>query len=269
MDLRASIATAPAKTGFGPLMYTGDVAACARVAGELGFEGIEISIKGEDELGRDELAGLLDTHGLRLAAVATGRIYLDELATLSDPDRGARDRVVKRIKAIIAYAAGFNAVAIIGLLRGQHPADGDKQGALRRFVESMKELGDYAGELEATIVVEAINRYETVLLNTAAETVEALEAIGRPSVKVLLDVFHMNIEEVSMGNAIRETGGHLGHFHVVDSNRRAPGMGHVQYEDIAKALREIGYEGWLSGEHLPLPDDYTAAKQTRAFTRAL
>jgi sugar phosphate isomerase/epimerase len=251
------------------LLYTGNVAECARVAHELGFEGIEISIKGEIELSREALAAMLDTYQLGLAAVATGRIYLDELATLSDPDKAARQRVIERIKEIIEYAAGFNAATIIGLLRGEHPADGDKQGAIHRFVESMKDLGDHAGELGATIVLEAINRYETVLLNTAAETLEVIEAIGRPSVKVLLDVFHMNIEEVSMGDAIRATGKHLGHFHIVDSNRRAAGMGHVQYDDIATALREIGYEGWLSGEHLPLPDDFAAAQQTRAFTRAL
>jgi len=241
----------------------------ARVAAELGFEGIEISMKGPEELPASDLRDLLDKYGLELAAVASGRIYLDEKATLSDPNEEARRRVVARVKRLVDYAADFGAGVIIGLLRGERPVDGDAEKAMALFVESMQELADYADARGVSIFLEAINRYETVFLNTAEQTVEVIKRIGRPNVKVLLDVFHMNIEEVSIADAIRATGELLGHFHIVDSNRRAPGMGHVSYGEIAAALREIGYKGWLSAEHLPLPDDYTAAKQARSFTRQL
>ena len=96
-----------------------------------------------------------------------------------------------------------------------------------------------------------------------------MERIERPDVAVLLDAFHMNIEEVSLGAAIRATGAHLGHFHLVDSNRRAAGMGHVDFAEVAAALRDIHYEGWLSAEILPLPDDRAAAEQARRFAAAI
>ena len=89
--------------------------------------------------------------------------------------------------------------------------------------------------------------------------------VGRPNVTVLLDMFHMNIEEVSMGDAIRLAGKRLGYLHVVDSNRRAPGWGHISFDDMKTAVREIGYDGWLTAEVLPIPDSYAAAKQWRMF----
>ena len=96
-----------------------------------------------------------------------------------------------------------------------------------------------------------------------------MERIGSPDVSVLLDVFHMNIEEVSIGAAIREAGARLGHFHLADSNRRAAGMGHVDFAEVAAALRDAGYRGWLSAEILPLPDDRAAAEQARRFAASI
>lgn len=269
MDWKASFATSPVTTGFAPLLFAGDIPAAAKAAGELGFEGLEISMKSPEELPAATLKGLLDRYGLELAAVASGRIYLDERATLSDPDEGARMRVVDRVKRLTSFAAEFGAPVVIGLLRGGRPLDGDSDKAISLFVQSMQEAADHAASLGTDVILEAINRYETVLLNTAEQTVEVVKRIGRPNVKILLDVFHMNIEEASMGDAIRATGDLLGHFHIVDSNRKAPGMGHVAFGDIGAALRETGYNGWLSGEHLPLPDSHTAAKQTRSFIRDL
>ena len=269
MGFKVSVATSAGATGFGPLMFVDNVAGAVRAAAELGYDGVEISMKNPAELPQPELKRLLDKYGLRLAAVASGRIFLDEKATLSDPDKSDRSRVIARVNELVSYAGEFGALVIVGLLRGQWPVDGDMEGSLDRFEESMRVIADHAAANGTVVVLEAINRYETVLLNTAEQTVEAVKKIGRPNVKVLLDVFHMNIEEVSIGDAIRATGDLLGHFHIADSNRRAPGMGHVVYQDIAKALHDIGYEGWVSAEHLPLPDDLTAAKQTRMFTRSL
>ena len=167
------------------------------------------------------------------------------------------------------FAAEFGAPIVVGLLRGERLVDGSPAKTAALFVESMQTVADHAAALGIDVYLEAINRYETPLFNTAAETVEVVKQIDRPNVKILLDVFHMNIEEVSIADAIRATGHLLGHFHIVDSNRRAPGMGHVDFSEIAAALRDIGYKGWLSGEHLPLPDSLAAAKQTRSFITEL
>ena len=154
-------------------------------------------------------------------------------------------------------------------MRGKTPADGDLEAALERFDLSMEECLQRTAAAGGRFTIEAINRYETPLLCTAAETVTAVERIGSARVSVLLDTFHMNIEEVSIGAAIRQTGARLGHFHLVDSNRRAAGMGHVDFAEVAAALRDAGYDGWLSAEILPLPDDRAAADQARRFAASI
>lgn len=269
MIWRACLATSSGPTGFGPLLYAGHVAECAAVSRELGFEGIEISMRSPDELDRRELEALLRESRLELAAVASGRTFLEDGLSLTDPDEAGRARAVARICALLDYAAAFGAPVIIGLARGKDVADGGREAALTRLVASMQECADHAAGLGTGLFLEAINRFETALLHRASETLAAIGRIGRSNVSVLLDGFHMNIEERSIGDAIRATGRRLGHFHIVDSNRRAPGFGHIPYEEVVAALSEIGYEGWLSAEVLPLPSDRAAAEQARSFTAAM
>jgi sugar phosphate isomerase/epimerase len=267
--MRSCIAVSAAPTGFGPLLYPGRVREAALVSRELGFEGIEIALRAPEELERRELEALLAETGLALAALGSGRAFLHDGLSLTDPDEEGRARAVDRIVALAGYAAGFGAPLIIGLVRGKAPADGDLGAAGERFVDSMKRCVERTGTAGGRLAVEAINRYETPLLCTAAETLAAVERIGSPDVCVLLDTFHMNIEEVSIGAAIRETGARLGHFHLVDSNRRAAGMGHIDFVEVVAALRDTGYDGWLSAEILPLPDDRAAAEQARRFAASI
>ena len=269
MSWKACVATSAGPTGFGPMLFAGRVRECIEVSRELGFGGVEISLRRPDELDRGELEALLRAARLELAALASGRMILEEGLSLADIDERGRARAVARIEELTDYGAAFGAPVIVGLVRGNKPPDGDLDGALERFVESMRECADHAAERGVGIVVEAINRYETALLNTAAQTVAAIERIGRPNVAVLLDAFHMNIEEVDVGAAIRATGARLGHFHLADSNRHAAGLGHIDFEPVVTALARIGYEGWLSAEALPLPSDRAAAEQHARFTTSL
>ncbi|MCJ7708999.1 MAG: sugar phosphate isomerase/epimerase, partial [Anaerolineales bacterium] len=96
-------------------------------------------------------------------------------------------------------------------------------------------------------------------LNTIAETLEFIDTVGAPNLGLLVDTFHMNIEEASMTGPLIAAGNRLWHVHLVDSNRCAPGMGHTDFAPIVSALVAVGYSGYLSGEILPVPDDETAA----------
>jgi 5-keto-L-gluconate epimerase len=269
MSWKACLATSSGPTGFGPLLYAGRVRECVAVSRELGFEGIEISMRSPAELSRRELEALLRDARLELAALASGRVFLQDGLSLSDPDEAGRAAAVARIGELAEYAAAFGAPVIVGLVRGDRPPDGDLAAALARFEASMRECADRAAGLGTGFVIEAINRYETALLNTAADTLAAVERIGRSNVGVLLDAFHMNIEEVSVAGAIRAVGPRLGHFHLVDSNRHAAGLGHLDLGEIAAALSDAGYSGWLSAEVLPLPDDRAAAEQARRSAVAM
>ena len=119
----------------------------------------------------------------------------------------------------------------------------DKAGDRARGVEGIAGLADFAANLGVDLCLEVLNRFENHVLNTAEEGVAFVREVGKPNVKVMLDTFHMNIEEDSFGQAIRAAGPLLGHFHTGEANRRVPGKGRLPWHEIGAALREIGYGG--------------------------
>ena len=141
-------------------------------------------------------------------------------------------------------------------------ADADRTTSLSYLKESLEVLGEVAQECGTLLLMEPLNRYETDLLNTLATTGRLLDELATDRVRILADLFHMNIEEVSIAAALRDEAAHVGHIHFVDSNRQAAGRGHIDYAPIAQALHDIGYQGFASAEAFPLPDSETAAAQT-------
>jgi sugar phosphate isomerase/epimerase len=261
---RLSLATSPAPSPFGPLLFSGRLAEAVQAAASLGLQGIEISLRSAQEVDADELEGSLAAAGLTLSALGSGRVFLEEGLSFSDPDATVRRAAMARLEEHIGLAARFGAPVIVGLVRGSRTAEGDTAGAMRLIVRAVRECADLAASLGTSLVVEAINRYETTFLNTCQETLGLLELVDRPNLGVLLDLFHMNIEEVSLPAAIEQAGEKLAYLHLVDSNRWAPGQGHLDYPPVLRALENVGYEGWVSAEILPRPDDWAAIRQWRA-----
>ncbi len=120
----------------------------------------------------------------------------------------------------------------------------DKQKDLERSIKNMRKLADMASDYGIVLTMESLNRFEGYLINTAEECKNYVEAVCKPNVKVLLDTFHMNIEEDSIASAIKTTGSCLGHLHVGEANRRPPyAEGRMPWTEIGKALKSINYEG--------------------------
>jgi D-psicose/D-tagatose/L-ribulose 3-epimerase len=122
---------------------------------------------------------------------------------------------------------------------------GTRQQALQWSVGSMREAIKKAEDLDLIYHVEVVNRFEQFILNTAEEAVSYVAAVGSPNLKILLDTYHMNIEEDGFAQAIATAGAHLGHLHIGENNRKPPGRGHIPWAEIATALKGIGYEGWV------------------------
>ncbi|MCI0712182.1 MAG: sugar phosphate isomerase/epimerase, partial [Chloroflexi bacterium] len=111
------------------------------------------------------------------------------------------------------------------------------------LVKRLKQLADYAEDKGAVLGIEPLNRFETSLINIAPQAIEVIDRVDSPGCKIMLDSFHMNIEEKSLGDAIRQTGHRLVHFHACENDRGAPGSGNVTWDEIAQALRDIHYDG--------------------------
>jgi D-psicose/D-tagatose/L-ribulose 3-epimerase len=121
----------------------------------------------------------------------------------------------------------------------------DKRPYLDRSVNSLKEAIKVAEDNQVVFNMEVVNRFEQYLLNTAAEGVDYVKCIDSPNAKILLDTYHMNIEEDTIADAIETAGSYLGHVHLGENNRKTPGYGHIPWAELANALKKINYQGWM------------------------
>ena len=253
----------------GPFVFWDDLGAACRIAAELGFDAVEIFAPSPDAVDLDELRRLQDRHRLEVAAVGTGAGMVIHGLSLTDPAARRRRKAVDFVREIIDFGAACNAPAIVGSMQGRWGGELDRPAALELLAAALNELGAYAGEKGTALIYEPLNRYETNLVNTVADGAALLRALDGDNVKLLADLFHMNIEEADIAAAIRAGGGSIGHVHFVDSNRRAAGMGHLDFGPVAAALEEIGYDGYASAEAFPLPNPQAAAQATIASFRRL
>lgn len=128
-----------------------------------------------------------------------------------------------------------------------------KMKARERSLDSLRELSRMAEEYDINYCLEIVNRYEQYLLNTAKEGVDFARELGSPKIKLLLDSFHMNIEEDSFHEAIETAGELLGHFHIGECNRKVPGRGHMDWDEIVRGLKDINYQGRIVMEPFVRP----------------
>jgi len=246
----------------GPFVFHGDLVASCERAAAAGFDAVEIFPAHADDLDGLQLRDLLQVHGLGLAAMGTGAGWLRRKLSLTDPDPHVRMCARDFAGAIVDFAGGFGAPAILGSMQGR-VADGvPRDQAMAWLREELDQLGPRAHALGVPFLYEPLNRYETNLFNTLAEALAFLDTLRTRNVKLLVDLFHANIEEADLAAAIRLAGPAVGHIHFADSNRQAVGFGHTDIAPVAQALRDIGYQGCVSAEVLPLPDPDTAARQT-------
>ncbi|HOK42644.1 MAG TPA: sugar phosphate isomerase/epimerase family protein [Thermoclostridium caenicola] len=119
----------------------------------------------------------------------------------------------------------------------------DKAGDLERSIKNMRRLADIAERHGITLNMEVLNRFEGYLINDTNEGLAYIRAVDKPNVKLMLDTFHMNIEEDSFTEPILQAGKYLGHVHVGEPNRKPPREGRIPWGEIGKALRQIGYDG--------------------------
>lgn len=246
----------------GPFVFHDDLSSAARHAAEMGFDAIEVFAPSAAGIRDLPLAELLSTHGLQLAAVGTGAGMVIHGLNLCDPDAEKRAAAEVFIRDIIDAGAEFGAPAIIGSMQGRWSEAVPQQEALRLLSDSLERLGDHAGSRGTVLIYEPLNRYETNLCTTMKQGAELLNSLSTTAVRLLADLFHMNIEERCIASGLRDAGKHLGHVHFVDSNRQAAGFGHMDYGPIAAALQETGYDGYASAEAFPIPDSITTAQQT-------
>lgn len=211
---------------------------------EMGFDSIQVPIEGLSDLNYEAGAAIIRDHGLEVsvcAAMGPDRDLIHE-------DESIQENGVNYIRHCIDAAETLGATQIVGPIysavgRVWQQTPDERARDIDTLVRRLKELASYAEDKGAVLGIEPLNRFETSLINIAPQAIEVIDRVDSPGCKIMLDSFHMNIEEKSLGDAIRQTGDRLVHFHACENDRGAPGSGNVTWDEVAQALRDINYDG--------------------------
>jgi D-psicose/D-tagatose/L-ribulose 3-epimerase len=212
-------------------------------AAEMGFDAVEFPLEEANSFDYGAARDLLDEHDLDAALVVA--MTEDRDLLVDDPDVRANGREYVRDAIDAADALGSEVVcgplySAVG--RTWRLEEDERDEPLDLLAEQLTELSEYADDRGITLCVEPLNRFETSFLNTVEQSMEVMDRVDHPACALLLDTFHMNIEEKSLADAIRLAGDDIGHFHACGNDRGAPGNGTIDWDGVAAALDEVGYD---------------------------
>lgn len=242
-----------------PVLFQGGILQGMAQAAELGFGSVELHVRDPHTLDAAAISARAEALGLKVAAIGTGLENSRNGHCMTAPDAAERRAALDAMLRHIEFAAHFDAVVFIGLIRGEAGRYALKPEKLELFAAELRPLAQAARDAGVRTGLEPVAYYFSDLLNTTAETVAFLEEHDL-SLGLLLDTHHMYLEDPDLADAFRLAGDRITHVHASDSNRRAPGAGNVDYEVVARSLQQLNYTGALSLEVLPLPDGTSAAK---------
>ena len=250
-----------------PILFRSDIENNIPLISELGYDGVDLFVLDPSAEISKKASRLLKDRGLGVGAIMPAALAADNLF-LGDADPLIRERIVERMQEIICYAAEVGAMVSLGLVRGSVKKNDKVSALLERFQDSIEQLLPISQPLGVELVLEPINRYE---INTINSTIEGYDFIARTGLPIglLLDTFHMNIEDVDIHQSITTCGDLVKHVHFLDSNRLAPGMGHMDMKAIHKTLVDIGYEGYLCLESLQGDDHLAVAHAGINFFKSI
>jgi D-psicose/D-tagatose/L-ribulose 3-epimerase len=224
---------------------------------DIGFDILEINAGTVANMSTEERKSLKD-HAEERNIEMTYCIGLTKNYDIASADAGTRKEGIKFLQKQAEAVGEMGGGKISGIIYSCWPAtlpedETDKTPYRTRSLASMKEAIKSAEDNDVIFNVEVVNRFEQYLLNTAQEAVDYVEEVGSPNIKILLDTFHMNIEEDTIADAIHTAGDHLGHVHIGENNRKPPGYGHIPWDELAKSLKDINYQGALVMEPFLIP----------------
>jgi len=238
-------------------------------AAEFGYDGVELALAESGQIDIEMTRDLCLEVGIEICSVSTGQVFAAKGLFLTHPDRDRREETVTSLKGLIDVASRLGKRMNIGRVRGPILEGDSYEDASKRFMAGMRELADYAGAKDVEILVEPVNRYELNFINNLSEAAGVLQRLDRDNVRIMPDVFHMNIEDASITGQLVRFAEQISYIHLADSNRLAPGQGHLHFPDLINTLEGIGYDGWLTVEVLPQPGPDIAARQSISYLRQL
>lgn len=266
--MKVGLAIAPASaTSLAFVVFREKLDIGIRKAWELRYDGVELALADPKEINTTKINSLIEKYDIEIPVISTGRVFGEAHLSFTNPEKDVRDKTIQRMKGIIEIASQLKANLNIGRVRGNIPENRSREEAEERFFFAMRECSNFAATHGVQLLLEPINRYETNFINSLEEGIEIIKKLNRENIKLMPDTFHMNIEDSSIVDSLKKVGDKIGYVHFADSNRWAPGQGHLDFSQIIATLKEIGYDEYVTVEILPNPNPDKAAKMAISFLR--
>ncbi|MDC7240797.1 MAG: sugar phosphate isomerase/epimerase [Spirochaetales bacterium] len=227
-------------------------------AAEMGYDGVELALLSRDQVDLKSVKKIMKETGLEIPMVSTGQIFADTGVNFTHPEKEKREKALSDFLGLMEAASELESLVNVGRLRGTL---NEGSPSLDYFNEYMTRALARADELGVTIALEPVNRYEINFLNSCEQTAEVIRNLNHPRLTMMPDVFHMNIEDPSIEGSLWKYADLISYVHFADSNRWAPGRGHLDFQSIVSALKQTGYKGYVSLEILPYPEPDQAARE--------
>ena len=224
---------------------------------ELGFDVLEVNPGTIANMTSEERQSL-KAHADDKNIILSHCIGLPHKYDIASEDEAIRENGIAYLEKIAEAIGEMGGGNLSGIIYSSWPAtmpegETDKRPYVERSVASMKKAIRAAEDNNVIFNMEVVNRFEQFLMNTCDEAIAYVEAVDSPNAKILLDTFHMNIEEDFIGEAIQKAGDKLGHLHIGENNRMPPGYGHIPWTEVGAALRKINYQGYVVMEPFLMP----------------
>lgn len=268
--MKKSLICSLQKTGIADYIFDGEPEKNLFTIQELGYEGVELAVRQPWTVDLGWLNSLLEQTGLEVCNTGTSGVAGEGLF-LTSPAAADRRACLEHLKQYVRFAASIGGSLSIGTVRGPAPVAGASPAEQRRWLAGgLRELAKFAGEeFDLRLVVEPLGPQYTGWIRTVAEALELLDEIDAGNLGLLVDTYHLYHHEPGWLESLAAAGSRVAHVHVSDSNRRCPGMGVIDFRAVIKALRAIGYDGYLSLEAEPYPDPITCAKNNAEYLAAI
>lgn len=260
MNLCYQVATPDVAIADSVTAYQGPLEKSFRELAQLGYDGVELMTLNPSELDWHSVKQEAEKNGLIFSIVCTGEIFGQLGLSYSNPDEANRREAIRRSKEIIDFASFLGANINIGRIRGQYCSELTKEQTEEYAVSAFQELSDYAAPKNVQIALETVTIMQTNFINTMADAERIIKMVDRPNFRLMMDVFHMNLEEKNVLQAIRDYSKYNIHVHLADNNRRYPGQCGLDFEEIISVFKECGYDGNFCTEIFQLPSMEEAAK---------
>ena len=226
-------------------------------AAELGFDVLEVNAGTIAHMTSEERQSL-KAHADDKNIILSHCICLPHQYDIASEDEAVRENGIAYLEKIAEAIGEMGGGNLSGIIYSSWPAtmpegETDKRPYVERSIASMRKAIKAAEDNNVIFNMEVVNRFEQFLMNTCDEAIAYVEAVDSPNAKILLDTFHMNIEENFIGEAIQKASDKLGHLHIGENNRMPPGYGHIPWTEVGAALRKIDYQGYVVMEPFLMP----------------